>query len=102
MNLLLNSFDAVAEGGSVAVRTLRDAAGQVEIRITDDGVGIASADLGRIFDPFFTTKEPGQGTGLGLSVAQHIVQAYGGTITVDSRSGEGATFVVQLPTGAQA
>jgi two-component system response regulator AtoC len=67
----------------------------VEIQISDTGLGIPSEILPRIFDPFFTTKE--QGSGLGLSVTYGIVREHGGTINVDSRPGEGSTFIIQLP-----
>jgi PAS domain S-box-containing protein len=67
----------------------------VEIQISDTGLGIPPEILPRIFDPFFTTKE--QGSGLGLSVTYGIVREHGGTINVDSRPGEGSTFIIQLP-----
>ena len=67
----------------------------VEIRITDTGPGISPEVLPRIFDPFFTTKE--EGTGLGLSISYGIVREHGGTITAESRPGEGSTFIIQLP-----
>jgi signal transduction histidine kinase len=97
MNLLLNAFDAAEEGGRVAVRTGSDGTTAVRVSVTDDGVGIAEANLPHIFEPFFTTKDPGKGTGLGLSVAQGIVEAYRGTIGVESRPGAGSTFTVRLP-----
>ena len=98
MNLLLNGFDAVGGRGRIEVKTWA-AGGFVQIRISDNGPGITEEDLSRIFEPFFTTKEPGKGTGLGLSVALGIVEAHGGTLTVDSRSGQGAAFTVSLPKG---
>jgi len=97
MNLLLNSFDAVGEGGYVELRTAVENSLSVSVAVEDNGMGIAETDLPHIFDPFFSTKEPGKGTGLGLSVAQSIVEAYGGTIDVHSRQGIGSTFTVRLP-----
>ena len=101
MNLVLNSFDAVGDGGRVAVSTSSDDH-SVVVRVEDNGAGISEPDLNRIFEPFFTTKEPGKGTGLGLAVALGIVEAHGGTISVESREGRGSTFTVKLPKGASA
>ena len=63
----------------------------------DTGRGIAPEDLGRVFDPFFTTKTDGQGTGLGLSVAEYWVSQHGGTLHIESRPGQGTTLRVTLP-----
>jgi len=69
----------------------------VEIRIADNGPGIAPDILPRIFDPFFTTREVGHGMGLGLFVVYEIVDEHGGCIAVQSAPGEGATFCIRLP-----
>ncbi|OGU22465.1 MAG: hypothetical protein A2580_13825 [Hydrogenophilales bacterium RIFOXYD1_FULL_62_11] len=69
----------------------------VEIRVTDNGPGIAPDILPRIFDPFFTTKDVGHGMGLGLFVAYEIVDEHGGCIAVQSTPGQGATFCIRLP-----
>lgn len=71
----------------------------VELRFEDDCGGIAPEHLPCLFDPFFTTKRAGEGTGLGLCIVQRIVTQAGGNIRVDSRFGEGTTFIVTLPTG---
>jgi signal transduction histidine kinase len=95
LNLLLNAADAMAGGGTVTIEARADGE-LVELRVADSGPGVAEPDRARIFDPFFTTKEPGQGTGLGLSISRHIVEAYGGTLTLAPSDG-GALFVVRLP-----
>jgi signal transduction histidine kinase len=80
---------------TVATRDLGDA---VEIRVRDNGAGIAPEIRDRLFQPFFTTKPTGEGTGLGLSISYDIVtQQHGGTIEVDSRVGEFTEFVIRLP-----
>jgi signal transduction histidine kinase len=79
----------------VATRDLGD---EVEIRIRDNGTGIAREYREKLFTPFFTTKPTGEGTGLGLSISYDIVvQEHGGTITVDSEEGEFTEFTIRLP-----
>ena len=67
------------------------------MRIRDNGPGIPSEVLPRIWDPFFTTKDVGEGTGLGRSIVNELVERHGGTIEVDTKLGEGTTFTVTLP-----
>jgi len=98
-NLVGNAIDANAErgGGDVAIEVGRDA-GEIVVRVSDNGPGIPPENLGRIFDPLFTTKPVGKGTGLGLSIVHDIVQCdFGGRIEVASTRGAGATFTVHLP-----
>jgi two-component system NtrC family sensor kinase len=77
------------------------AAGQARevacIRVTDQGTGILPEHLEILFEPFFTTKPVGHGTGLGLPIAQGIVEEHGGWITVETEVGRGSTFRVYLP-----
>ena len=76
----------------------RDLGDAVEVRVRDNGVGIAPALRDKLFQPFFTTKPTGEGTGLGLSISYDIVtQQHGGTIEVDSQVGEFTEFTVRLP-----
>ncbi|MDB5242611.1 MAG: histidine kinase [Spirosoma sp.] len=82
---------------NVSVKT-RCVDGQAQVTITDNGTGIPEELKARIFQPFFTTKPTGEGTGLGLSLAYDIVtKGHGGTLTVESKEGQGTTFVITLP-----
>ncbi len=96
MNLTMNAVQAMKEGGMLTVRT-RHAGSMVILEIEDTGPGIQPQHIDRIWDPFFTTKPIGQGTGLGLSITRRVVERYGGSIRVESRPGEGARFIVELP-----
>lgn len=96
INLLLNSRDAVAEGGMLKIRA-RLEGGQACIDILDNGSGISEDHLKHIFDPFFTTKQPGRGTGLGLAISSRIIEGFGGRITVRSKTGVGSCFTLWLP-----
>ena len=97
-NLILNAVDAMPEGGTLTLVT-RATEDQVEVAVSDTGVGIPAAVRDKIFDPFFTTKGP-QGTGLGLSMTYGIVSRHGGSITVDSEEGRGSTFRLSFPSAA--
>lgn len=95
VNLITNAVQAMSEGGNLIISTAYENSGFVKIRITDTGRGIPPEFLPHIFDPFFTTKEGG--TGLGLSVSYAIIKKHNGTIEVQSRTGEGTTFTIELP-----
>lgn len=105
VNLVINAADSIAMSdnagaGKIRVATRQPAkAGMLELRVSDNGIGIAEENLDQIFDPFFTTKETGKGTGLGLSVCYMIIEQFGGTITAESTYGAGTTMVVELPLG---
>ena len=93
-NLVSNAAASTQDGGRVQVEA-RDADGGCVIRVEDNGPGIKAEDLDRLFAPFFT-RRPG-GTGLGLAIVRRLVDLYSGAVTVRSRPGEGATFVVSFP-----
>jgi signal transduction histidine kinase len=96
--LLVNACEALGHGGSVTVSTHTLASGQgVLIGVRDTGPGISSDVQAQIFEPFFSTKDDQHRTGLGLAVARGIIDRHGGTITVESKPGEGAEFRVELP-----
>ena len=106
LNLFTNAFYAVQQrqqtgepgyAPTVGVQT-RLVGEAVEIRVRDNGTGIAAAVREKIFQPFFTTKPTGEGTGLGLSLAHDIVvKGHGGTLAVDSEPGQGTEFIITLP-----
>jgi len=97
VNLIMNAAEAMNGQGTLNIRSERGREGFVHASFRDTGRGIPPEDVDRLFEPFFTTKEVGRGTGLGLSISHGLVEAHGGKITVESRLGEGTTFVVSLP-----
>jgi signal transduction histidine kinase/CheY-like chemotaxis protein len=97
-NLVFNAVDAMPEGGVLLVRTWSTDT-DVFLQVQDEGIGMTDEVRQRLFEPFFTTKED-RGNGLGLSVTFGIVQRFGGEITVNSKPGAGATFVVRFPASA--
>jgi len=98
INLILNSFDAMPDGGELQIRA-RAAKNGVEILLKDSGPGIPDDRQPHIFEPFFSTKDGG--TGLGLTVSYNIVTAHGGTLELASNNGPGACFRVYLPIGGK-
>lgn len=97
INLLTNARDAMANAArKVIIITCAQVEQQVDICVSDTGPGIPVGLEQRIFDPFFTTKEVGAGTGLGLSITYGIIKEHHGTITVENRPDEGASFLIQL------
>ncbi len=98
MNVIINSLQAMGNTGMLTIVTRRDAdASGFSVSFADTGSGIAPAIRERIFDPFFTTKEPGEGTGLGLTVSFGIVEEHGGRISFQSEPGKGALCSIWLP-----
>jgi two-component system, cell cycle sensor histidine kinase and response regulator CckA len=100
LNLLVNAAQAIPEGRSgeneVSLKA-RQVGGAVVVEVRDTGSGMSPQVKARLFEPFFTTKPTGVGTGLGLSISQRIVHDHGGTISVQSESGSGSVFRVELP-----
>jgi two-component system sensor histidine kinase BaeS len=99
-NLISNAFKFTARGGKVAL-SVEHVDANVVITVADTGAGISPEQLPHIFDKFYQADNQAQaaskGTGLGLAIAKEIVEAHGGRTTVESRVGEGTTFVVTLP-----
>jgi signal transduction histidine kinase len=96
-NLVRNAREAMAEqdGTRRLWVSLQRAGPSAEVRVTDNGPGIAPEDLQRIFQPFVSTK--GKGMGLGLAICREIVEGHGGRLDVESTVGRGTTFIVSLP-----
>ena len=102
MNLVSNAVKYTPVGGSVAVRAWSEN-DQIEVEVSDTGIGIPEEALSRIFDEFYRAKNAKamemEGTGLGLAIAKDVVEQHGGQISVESVEGEGSTFYVTLPKG---
>jgi signal transduction histidine kinase len=97
-NLITNAFQAMNRKGGELILSTRSLKNSVEIKVSDNGMGIPEKYLSQIFDPFFTTKNFGEGTGLGLNVVYRIVTKYEGTIDVESKEQVGTTFTIKFPT----
>lgn len=106
LNLITNAFYSVTERKnngeagyepvvSVSTNKINE---NIEISVKDNGTGISQKVLDKIFQPFFTTKPTGKGTGLGLSLSYDIVKAHGGELKVETKEGEGSTFIISIPT----
>ena len=96
-NLITNAFQAMDGKGGKLVLSTRSIGDSVEVKVSDDGMGISQKYLNQIFDPFFTTKKPGEGTGLGLNIVYRIVTQHEGTIDVESKEQIGTTFTIKFP-----
>ncbi len=101
LNLILNAEQAISsfrDSGHISVKARFDQESfMARIEFHDDGPGVPKEELTKVFDPFFTTKEVGTGTGLGLSICYGIVKDHGGEIHVESESGKGASFILEIP-----
>jgi len=99
LNLIVNAeteMDLAHGKGRLSIKTEK-IDDTIRISFKDDGAGISKENMDKIFNPFFTTREVGQGTGLGLSMCHGIIAEHNGRIYAESKSGKGATFVVELP-----
>ena len=101
-NVLGNAIHSTEAGGNVVIRAEHDNGESLAISVTDDGIGIDSADLPHVFDRFYRTDQSRRhgltGTGLGLAITQAIIEAHGGKITITSKGpNQGATTTIRLP-----
>ena len=100
-NLIINAQHALEDvEGNRKLRittSLRKKSGQVVLKIKDNGPGVPEEIRGRIFEPLFTSKAVGTGTGIGLALCHRLVESHGGSIEIEGPPGQGAVFVVQLP-----
>ncbi len=96
INILTNAIQAMGGRGDLRL-SAEEQAGVITIKIRDNGPGIPKEHLGKVFDPFFTTKGQGEGSGLGLTVAQRLIKKFGGEIRLESPEGQGTTCVITLP-----
>jgi len=94
MNLMLNAIEAMKEGGTLSI-AIEHSGESLRLEIADTGHGISEEEAKKIFEPFYTTKE--QGLGLGMPYAKKIIEQHGGTISLNSRPGDGATISIMLP-----
>jgi signal transduction histidine kinase len=108
VNLLVNASHAISDRvgdsglrGHIGIRTWVDG-GDIVIAISDTGGGISDAVAERIFEPFFTTKAVGRGTGQGLAIARIVIQKHHGSLTFETKQGEGTTFFIRMPIEADA
>ena len=96
-NLITNAFQAMNGRRGMLIISTQSLKDLVEVKVSDNGMGIPPKYLNKIFDAFFTTKNPGEGTGLGLNIVYRIVTKYEGTIDVESKEGIGTTFTLKFP-----
>ncbi len=94
INLLNNAFEAVRENGKVQI-ACDEREQNCQIRIMDNGIGIKEEDLKKLGTVFYTTKE--RGNGLGLAITQELVKEHNGNMTIESKYGEGTTFILTFP-----
>ncbi|AKG53132.1 sensory box sensor histidine kinase-response regulator [Dehalogenimonas sp. WBC-2] len=101
LNIIVNAEYAMKKAHDRGVLTIKTeySDGHIRVSIKDDGQGLPESVKAKLFQPFFTTKDPGEGTGLGLSLSLGIIQEHGGKIMVESEYGHGVNFIIELPIG---
>lgn len=97
INLVMNAVHAMHGEGTVVLETRLGKDGTLQLLVKDNGPGIPEEIQEQVFAPFYTTKPEGEGTGLGLYICQNIVREHSGTISLQSRLGEGTVFSISLP-----
>ena len=103
LNLLLNSQDAMPDGGTLRIRAEEDDDPKfVRLTVEDQGTGIPDTIIANVLEPFFTTKEPGKGSGLGLSMVYGFARQSGGDVRISSKEGKGTTVALLLPVAGEA
>lgn len=101
INLLSNAMDAVPSKSGIITLKSKTKENTLTLEISDNGPGIPKKLQNKIFEPYFTTKKEGMGTGLGLFISQRIIERHGGSLTLDNRKSQGATFLIELPLEAE-
>jgi signal transduction histidine kinase len=101
MNLMLNGIEAMKEtAGELSIKSQLTQDGEVQISVSDTGVGLPAENVDQIFSAFFTTKE--QGSGMGLAISRSIIESHGGRLWASANGGRGASFHFTLPTKCEA
>jgi signal transduction histidine kinase len=97
VNLIFNAMEAMAEGGTITIRTFWEGTNSmVRLEVEDTGCGIPRRAIPYIFEPFFSTKSQDRGTGLGLSVVYGIIKEHHGSVFVKSEEGKGSNFIIRF------
>ena len=101
MNLMLNAIEAMTETpGELTIKSQLTQGGEVQVSVSDTGVGLPADNIDQIFSAFFTTKE--QGSGMGLAISRSIIESHGGRLWANPNAGPGATFHFSLPIESEA
>jgi len=96
LNIFLNAVQAMPDGGTLRVSTILDKKQRIiVITVVDSGIGMDQETMEKVLNPFFSTKE--EGTGLGLTISEKIVEAHGGKINIESTLQEGTSIFIELP-----